>query len=112
MQKLLLVKEAKVDVEKLIPLDIMSDTGASYKKQIPTRYGVTTILMYEEYYGRINSDLSVTVISDMRDNKTTVEIISAGGKTGMIGVSYGAEKRAAKNIAEVLIHEGFELVED
>jgi hypothetical protein len=111
MEKLVLKIDKKVDVEKLIPLDIMSDTGAFYKKQIPTKYGVTTILMYEEYYGRIKSDLSVTVISDMRESQTTVEIISAGGKLGVMEVSFGAEKKAAKNIAEILMHEGFEVVE-
>lgn len=110
MKKMVLHIDKKIDVEKLIPLDIMSDSG-SYRKQIPSRWGVVTILMYEEYYSRINSDLSVTIISDMRDNETTVEIISAGGKVGLGEFSYGAEKRAAKNIAEVLIHEGFEIVE-
>ena len=47
----------------------------------------------------------------MRESQTTVEIISAGGKLGVMEVSFGAEKRAAKNIAEILMHEGFEVVE-
>lgn len=111
MQKLLLRANKKVDVEKIIPLEIESDSG-TYRKIFPTKWGVITILMVEQYFSRINSDLSITIISDMRDEETTVEIIAAGGKSGVLLASRGAEKKACKNIADELIKEGFEIKEN
>ena len=111
MQKITLVSKEKVDVEKLIDIEVVSDFG-TYRKVVPTRFGVLTILIYEEYYFRIGSDLSVTIISDVKDSGTTVEIIAAGGKDLMQGVSLGAEKKALKGFTDVLIKEGFEVKEN
>ena len=65
-----------------------------------------TIFIGEEYFFRINSTLTVTVIVEETADKTTVDVISSGGKTNM-WFSYGAEKSAVKRIVKMLKGYGF-----
>ena len=111
MKKLVLRKEEAVDIEKLIDAKIETDSGV-YKKVFPTKWGIITLLIFERYYHRIDSDLSITVISDKRDTETTVEIIEAKEKTSVLQFDFAAEKSATKSIAGILINDGFEILED
>ncbi|RIA66504.1 hypothetical protein EI71_01616 [Anaeroplasma bactoclasticum] len=111
MEKIVLFSKESVDIDKIIDIELASDFG-KYKRVIPAKWGVITILIYEEYYMRIESDLSVTIISDKRDSGTRVEVISAGGKKGMLAISAGAEKKAIMKVVDILKNEGFEVQED
>jgi len=59
----------------------------------------TTVYILEDYYFRINSTLSVTlIISKKNSNSVELHIVASGGKEGIFGFSYGAEKSALKKI--------------
>ena len=47
-----------------------------------------TIYITEEYYFRINSDLTLTVIVEETKNETTVEVVCSGGKIGLLSFSH------------------------
>ena len=67
----------------------------------------TTIFIAEEYYLRINSTLTLTVIVEESAYGKSVDIISSGGKSGLLGLSYGAEQSAVKHIINLLKANGF-----
>jgi hypothetical protein len=59
----------------------------------------TKVYILEDYYFRINSTLTVTVIiSKKTSNSVELHIVASGGKEGIFGFSYGAEKSALKKI--------------
>ena len=59
----------------------------------------TTVYILEDYYFRINSTLTITlIISKKNANSIELHIIASGGKEGIFGFSYGAEKSALKRI--------------
>lgn len=77
-----------------------------FSKKIEFENRKITIFIAEDYYFRISSNLTLTVIAEETADKTTVEIISSGGKTSW-GFSYGAEKSAVKRIVQLLKDNGF-----
>ncbi|MBR3272045.1 MAG: hypothetical protein IKI59_08980 [Clostridia bacterium] len=83
-----------------------SDDGF-YIKRIERQDCTITIFVAEEYYFRINSTLTLTVIVEETVNETIVEIVSGGGREGLVGFSYGAEKSAMKRIVTLLKENGF-----
>ena len=78
-----------------------------YMKRIEGQDRTITIFVAEEYYFRINSTLTLTVIVEETVDETTVEIVSGGGREGLVGLSYGAEKSAMKRIVKLLKENGF-----
>lgn len=106
MKEIVLKINKRIDIDCVIPREKITDTGVVLKKQIPTKCGITTFLMSEMWYIRIKSYISIVIMSDMRDDETTVEIITAGGG----GASLGAETTAAWNVADILIGLGFRKV--
>jgi hypothetical protein len=61
----------------------------------------TTVLVLEQYYIRIESNLSITIIFDkISKNSIEVSIIASGGKHGLFEISWGAERSAIKKITK------------
>ena len=61
----------------------------------------TTIFILEEYYLRIESNLTITVIFDKTDEDTIeINAIASGGKTGMLQFTWGAERKALKKLSQ------------
>lgn len=59
----------------------------------------TIVYILEDYYFRINSTLTATVIISKKiPNSVELHIITSGGKQGLFGLSWGAEKSALKKI--------------
>jgi len=110
MEKVKLTGDLKVDIKAIAEVELNGDFG-TFEKLVQTPWGFVKILIYEEFYFRIGSDLSVTIIYEEKSSETEIEIISAGGKDGIQGVSFGAEKKALTGITRRLIKEGFTLVE-
>ncbi len=81
--------------------------GGFYRKRIEGQDCTVTIFVAEAYYFRINSTLTLTVFIEETADETTVEIVSGGGKEGLVGLSYGAEKSAMKRIVKLLKENGF-----
>ncbi|MFX0020814.1 MAG: DUF6054 family protein [Candidatus Hermodarchaeota archaeon] len=66
--------------------------------------GKTIILVAEKFYFRIESNLSATIIIDhIYDNKYQVIIVVAGGKHGILGLTWGAEGSMLKRIKNVFL---------
>ncbi|WP_097026870.1 hypothetical protein [Clostridium peptidivorans] len=61
------------------------------------------IFASETYYFRISSDLlSIVSLNFISDNECEIEIISGGGKEGMLSLSLGAESSRIKDIYKQL----------
>ncbi|MFW9819261.1 MAG: DUF6054 family protein [Candidatus Thorarchaeota archaeon] len=66
--------------------------------------GKTIILVAEKFYFRIESNLSATIIIDhIYDNKYQAIIAVAGGKHGLLGLTWGAEGSMLKRIKNVFL---------
>ncbi len=105
--RLILQNKAETEsiLRKWFSSGVVSQDGIFIKK-IELENSKVIIFIAEEYYYRIKSNLTLTVIVEETADKTTVEIISSGGKTSM-GLSYGAEKSAVKRIVQLLKENGF-----
>lgn len=110
MKRIKLSGTNKVNIKAIAEVELNGDFD-TYEKLIQTPWGFVQMLIYEEYYFRINSDLSVTVLYEERNGLTEIEIISAGGKEGILGLSFEAEKQALTRLSKRLIKEGFTVVE-
>ncbi len=104
MIKRRLILQNKAETESILR-DWFSSNGVFIKK-IESGNSKIIIFIAEEYYYRIKSNLTLTVIVEETSDKTTVDVISSGGKTSM-GFSYGAEKSAMKDIVQLLKEKGF-----
>lgn len=106
MEKNTLISRNKVEIEKIL-CELFTSNDSVFTKKIEYGDCKITVFIVEDYYLRINSNLTLTVIVEETADKTTAEIISSGGKVGLGGLSYGAEKRAAKSIVKLLKENGF-----
>ena len=69
--------------------------------KISNIHNTTTIFILEEYYFRIESNLSITVVFDEIDeNSVEINAIVSGGKTGIFEISWGAERKALKKLTQ------------
>lgn len=110
MKRIKLVGTKKVNIKAISDVELNGDFD-TYERTIQTPWGFVKMLIYEEYFHRIKSDLSVTVLYEEKQGQVEIEIIAAGGKEGMMGVSYGAEKQALTRLSRALIKEEFTVVE-
>lgn len=104
-----LVLQNKAETESILSKffsSVVNSTDGLFTKKIKFEDRKIIIFIAEEYYYRIKSNLTLTVIVEETADKTTVEIISSGGK-GDWGVSFGAEKSAAKHVVQLLKENGF-----
>ena len=66
--------------------------------------GKIIVLVGERYYFRIESNLAATIIIDrINENKYQIVIAVAGGKHGILGISWGAEKSMLKKLKKIFI---------
>ena len=79
----------------------------NFKKTIVSNDEIINIYIYERYFLRIDSNLSITIISTTRSNSTVVEFISAGGSQGILSIYNGAESSSIKEVTKILINDGF-----
>ena len=95
------------DVDKVIRNILSNLTSEHYKKVIAAKDGNVTIYIYEKYYFRTNSDLTVTAIVRYEDLTTYVDIIVGGGSIGLISLDYGSENNALNELYNKLVSVGF-----
>ena len=109
MQKNRLILQNKTDIESTLRKYLSSGEFSAdgfFTKKIESENRKITIFIAEAYYYRIKSNLTLTVIVEETADKTTVEIISSGGKSSW-GVSFGAENSAVNRIVQLLKEKGF-----
>jgi hypothetical protein len=91
----------RVDLNSIV-MSINQETDTLY--QYSTNEGKTIILIAERFYFRIESNLAATIIIDPIDkNRYQIDIIVAGGKHGLLGVTYGAEGSMLRRIKNVFL---------
>jgi hypothetical protein len=78
--------------------------GNVYSRQFSFSNGRNVgVILGEQYFFRVNSDVAVAVILQTADKDTTVlEIISCAGGTGMLEVSYAAHKAYVSDVMKYL----------
>jgi len=78
-------------------------------QEFPDHYLYSTenlsILTTEKYFLRINSDLLSVIILNFSDkSKTDVEIISGGGKQGLVQIDFGTAEVSANSRIKRILH--------
>lgn len=110
MRKNRLISQNTAEIERILSKWFSSEAFSEdgfFIKKLEGETCKITIYIAEDYYYRINSTLTLTVIVEETADKTTVEIISSGGKVGLLGLSYGSEKSAVNRIVQLLKENGF-----
>ncbi|MEM3731094.1 MAG: hypothetical protein QW667_06720 [Candidatus Bathyarchaeia archaeon] len=68
------------------------------------------IVLGEEYFFRVNSDVAILIILEgCSAEETEIEIISCAGGTGLSGVSYSAHSAYAHKVRDFLTDSGFKV---
>jgi hypothetical protein len=68
------------------------------------------IILGEEYFFRVSSDVAILIILEERSvEETEVEIISCAGGTGLISISYGAHSAYAHKVKDFLADSSFKM---
>ena len=66
------------------------------------------VVLGEQYFFRVNSDVAVAIILQFEDKDTTIlEIISCAGGTGMLEISYAAHKSYVSDVKKHLKNRNF-----
>ena len=66
-----------------------------------------SVLVFEKYFMRAGNYASLTLVLSGRDGDVGVDIIGAGGRQGLISVSWGTEESFVNSAREVLERHGF-----
>jgi hypothetical protein len=68
------------------------------------------IVLGEEYFFRVNSDVAVLIIlEELSADETQAEIISCAGRTGITGISYSAHSAYTHKVRDFLTNSGFKI---
>jgi len=85
--------------------------GNIYAKRFsPTSVHEVGVILGEQYFFRVNSDVAVTIVLEALDaEQTKIEVISSAGGTGWLAVSYNAHGAFVRDVRNFLIENGFNL---
>ncbi|MGQ9624112.1 MAG: hypothetical protein ACUVT9_01935 [Candidatus Bathycorpusculaceae bacterium] len=68
------------------------------------------IILGEEYFFRVNSDVAILIILEKRSaEETEIEIISCAGGSGLARISYSAHSAYAHKVKDFLMDSGFKV---
>jgi hypothetical protein len=82
--------------------DIRQETNSL--SRYVTNNGETIVLVAEKFYFRIESNLAATIIIDpINESRYQIVIVVAGGRHGLLGVTWGAEGSMLKRIKNVFL---------
>lgn len=102
--------ETKAIIKKELELD--SDIKRNLiTKQIKCNSKTTYFYMYEEYFTRINSELTVTIFVEETQDSTYIELISSGGGLGPGSRTFGSENASLKELEKLFIQNSFSKIE-
>ena len=106
-----LITNYNVDIEKILndwfSSYTVSDDGVFIKKIIEPKRKIM-IFIAEDYYLRITSTLTLTVIVEQTIDQIFVEVVSSGGR---MGYSSGAEDSAVNRVVKFLKAYGFSVID-
>ena len=114
MEKLKLRIDEKFETKEIIKKELSLDSDI--KKNLVTKLfksgaKTTYFYMYEEYFMRTNSDLTVTLFVTETPDFTEIELISSGGGVGFASSSLGSEVASLKYFKKMFTKLGFKEVE-
>ncbi|MFW9969245.1 MAG: hypothetical protein ACFFDF_03530 [Candidatus Odinarchaeota archaeon] len=91
----------KVDLEDIIAdINLVTNNLFRYRDN----EGKLIVLVAEREYFRIESNLAATIIIDPIDeNHYQIVIVVAGGRHGLFGLTWGAERSMLKRIKNVFL---------
>ena len=110
-----LITNYNVDIEKILndwfSSNTVSDDGVFIKKIIEPKRKIM-IFIAEDYYFRITSTITLTVIVEQTIDQIFVEVVSSGGGSGLLGYSTsGAEDSAVNRVVKFLKAYGFSVID-
>ena len=115
MKSVRLTADRNIDLQEILkgePFSCFCSEDGMYLREFIEGDGKITVCIGEEFYFRTNSTLMVAMIVKEEPNKTIVDIVSGGGKTGWLNVSWGSENSAVKKIKKVFANMGREVCEE
>ena len=84
-------------------------TGAEQVAKVEQHFDGAEVwlLVYEKYFFRASGFNSLTVLLTEQNDRHTAEIIATGGGSGITNISYGANRKFAKECVQALTELGF-----
>ena len=73
----------------------------------PCCCGNAVLLCFEQYYVRVSSFASLSVMISHEPDSTRAVIVGSGGGTGVLNLSWGANKSIAENSEKIFLDRGF-----
>ena len=103
-----MISDDDAEIENVLS-DWFSSSGfySSFKKSIAKEDSKITVFVVEDYYFRINTTVTLTVIVERTAKEISIDIISGGGNMGFFGSSLGAEQTAVNRVIKRLEYHGF-----
>ena len=97
---------------KIIKMEIDTIDGDNIIELIKSKYSITYVHQYEkvgilyleEYYMRTDSYQLTTIIIDYFFEFTNIKIITGGGGSGILGITWGSEKSINNRIINTIIN--------
>jgi len=88
---------------------LRQEFGNIYSRQFTSSDGRNMgIILGEQYFFRVNSDVAVVIILQFADKDTTfLDIISCAGGTGMLEISYATHKSYVSDVKKHLKNRNF-----
>ena len=99
--------EAETFFEALNRLNCYGDVEEVSRVDKRFRDAEVYFIVYEKYFMRVESYVSLSILFTKTDLRSSVELVSSGGGDGLLNISWGAENSFANDCAEVLESLGF-----
>ncbi|MBR7150585.1 MAG: hypothetical protein IKD01_06190 [Oscillospiraceae bacterium] len=99
--------EAETFFEALNRLNCYGDVEEVSRVGKRFRDAEVYFIVYEKYFMRVESYVSLSILFTKTDLRSSVELVSSGGGDGLLNISWGAENSFANDCAEVLESLGF-----
>ncbi len=111
-KSIFLSRYKKDSIDSLVNV-LDANLSASLVTRIDKTIGDSNIVLavFEKFYFRVGSFVSLTVLMSENDFNQKVELIGSGGGAGLIGIDWGANQSFATAAKDILIENGFTEVE-
>lgn len=69
------------------------------------------LFVYDKFFLRTNTKSTLTIMFTQHGNNVVVDAVSTGGGSGILGFTFGADKKLLKIVPKILSQQGFQIVE-
>ncbi|SDB38155.1 hypothetical protein SAMN02910317_01883 [Ruminococcaceae bacterium FB2012] len=92
---------------KMLAEELKAGLMSNFICEEPSCCGNAVLLCFEQYYVRVSNFVSLSVMISHEPDTTRAVIVGSGGGTGVLNLSWGANKSIAEKAEKVFLDRGF-----